>query len=96
MKKEINKLSHKDIELDEYEQELEDNLELCTRLDPASETTMVEKLVYAAKNHEAAKKSITLRVPPRDLEVMRLKASRLGIPYQTYINMVIHKDASIF
>lgn len=96
MKKEIENLNHKGIELDEYEQELEDNLEICTRLDSAEEKAMVEKLISAAKNHESTKKSITLRVPPRDLEVMRLKASRLGIPYQTYINMVIHKDASIF
>ena len=85
-----------DVELDEYEQDLEANLELCTRLKPTEEKAMIEKLVTTAKNHLAIKKSITLRVSPRDLEVMRLKASRLGVPYQTYINMVIHKDASVF
>ena len=55
----------KKLVLDEYEQEIEDNIE-----------------------------SITLRVHERDLEAMRLKASRLGVPYQTYINMLIHRDAS--
>ena len=51
-------------------------------------------LVHAAKLHAKIKKSITLRVHEIDLEAMRLKASRLGIPYQTYINMLIHKDAA--
>ena len=96
MKKQIQAYDPYDVELDEYEQELEDNFELCKRLEPAEEKAMIEKLVSAAKNHLAVKKSVTLRVAPRDLEVMRLKASRLGIPYQTYINMVIHKDASVF
>ena len=85
-----------DVELDEYEQDLENNLELCTKLNPTDEKLEIEKLVAAAKNHVKTKKSITLRVSPYDLEVMRLKASKLGIPYQTYINMVIHKDASVF
>lgn len=85
-----------DVELDEYEQELEDNFELCKRLEPAEEKAAIATLVAAAKNHIATKKAITIRVSHHDLEVMRLKASRLGVPYQTYINMVIHKDASIF
>ena len=96
MKKQILAHDEYELELDEYEQELEDNLELCARLSPADEKLEIEKLVAAAKNHVKAKKSITLRVAPYDLEIMRLKASKLGVPYQTYINMVIHKDASIF
>jgi predicted DNA binding CopG/RHH family protein len=96
MKKQIQTLDPYDVELDEYEQELEDNLELCTRLSPAEAKLEIAKLVAAAKNHVKAKKSITLRVAPYDLEIMRLKASKLGVPYQTYINMVIHKDASVF
>ncbi|MEK6734189.1 MAG: hypothetical protein AABY27_03695 [Pseudomonadota bacterium] len=96
MKKQIQAYDPYDVELDEYEQELEDNFELCQRLEPAKEKIMIDKLVAAAKNHFTVKKSVTLRVAPRDLEVMRLKASKLGIPYQTYINMVIHKDASVF
>lgn len=87
--------SQHNVVLDEYEQELEDNLEFCIRLSPEEEKLEIAKLISAAKNHSKAKKSITLRVSPYDLEIMRLKASKLGIPYQTYINMVIHKDASV-
>lgn len=96
MKKPITTYDMHDVELDEYEQELEDNLDLCTKLSSVDEKLEIGKLVAAAKNHVKTKKSITLRVSSHDLEVMRLKASKLGIPYQTYINMVIHKDASIF
>lgn len=96
MKKQVQKHDPYDVELGEYEQEIEDNLEFCEKLSPAEEKDIMEKLMSVAKNHFAVKKSVTLRMSPRDLEVMRLKASRLGIPYQTYINMVIHKDASIF
>jgi len=85
-----------DVELDEYEQELEDNFELCKRLEPAEEKTMIKMLVAAAKNHVAAKEAVTLNFAPHDLEVMRLKASKLGVPYQTYISMLVHKDASVF
>lgn len=96
MKKQILASKSHSIELDDYEQDLENNLEFCARLNPADEKLEIEKLAAAAKNHLKVKKAITLRVSPHDLEVMRLKASRLGIPYQTYINMVIHKDASVF
>ena len=96
MKKQTPTDNYINFELDEYEQELEDNLELCNRLNSSDEKLEIEKLVTAARNHLSAKKSITIRIAASDLEVMRLKASKLGIPYQTYINMVIHKDASIF
>ena len=40
------------------------------------------------------KKSITLRVSLHDMEAIKIKASKCGLPYQTYINMLIHRDAS--
>ena len=39
------------------------------------------------------KKSITIRISEIDLEAMQIKASNLGVPYQTDINMLIHNDA---
>lgn len=80
------------IKLDSYEQDIEDNFEsLKTIKNLKSE---MEILKNAAKNHLKRKRSITIRVNEMDLEVMHLKASKLGIPYQTYINMLIHKDAT--
>ena len=82
----------KKLVLDEYEQEIEDNIETQQPIENMDQE--VAMLVKAAKMHNKIKKSITLRVHERDLEAMRLKASRLGVPYQTYINMLIHRDAS--
>ena len=81
----------KKLVLDEYEQEIEDNFEKHKPLKNREER--MSMIVEAAKRHVHAKKSITLRVREHDLEVMRLRAARLGVPYQTYINMLIHKDA---
>ncbi len=47
-----------------------------------------------AQKHIQTKRPITIRVSEEGLEAMKIKASRLGIPYQTYINMLIHKDAT--
>jgi len=55
MTKEIQVHDPYDVELDEYEQELEDNLEYCQRLDPAEEKEMIDMLVSAAKNYFATK-----------------------------------------
>ena len=82
----------KKIILDAYEQDIEDNYE-SLQPTPNMEEEMA-RLMKAAKLHSKRKKSITLRVHETDLEAMRLKASRLGIAYQTYINILIHKDAT--
>ncbi len=81
-----------DLKLDKYEQDLEDNFELQHEVPHlnAEMALMKKKAMIYAKN----KKAITLRIHEADLEVMRIKASKLGVPYQTYINILIHKDAA--
>ncbi len=82
----------KKIHLDEFEQDIEDNFDSLTPVsDMKAEMEIMKK---AAMFHGKRKKSITLRVHEIDLETMKIKASKLGIPYQTYINMLIHKDAT--
>ncbi len=56
MKERVPKSDPYEVELDEYEQELEDNFEFCTRLSPLEEGLEIEKLVAAAKNHVKANK----------------------------------------
>jgi len=36
-------------------------------------------------------KSVTIRVPVRDLETARRLADRKGLPYQTYMKMLLHQ-----
>lgn len=82
----------KKVILDSFEQDLEDNFEELK--DTVAMDKELEKIIKTAKQHTHRKKSISLRVHEIDLEIIRLKASKLGIPYQTYINMLIHKDAT--
>ena len=82
----------KKISLDKYEQEIEDSIDNLKSVDNLkAEIAILRK---AADSHVKRKKAITIRISEVDLEAMKLKASRLGIPYQTYINMIIHKDAT--
>ena len=81
----------KKIKVDVYEREIEKNFGKGKK--PKNEKELMEKLVQAAKNYIAKKKPITIRVQSNDLEIMKLKAMKSGMPYQTYINMLIHRDA---
>ena len=81
----------KKIKLDAYEREIEKNLH---KAKPAkNQKKLKEMFVQAAKNYIAERQSITLRVQKSDLEAMKAKAAKMGVPYQTYINIVIHRDA---
>lgn len=68
----------KQITLDEFEQDIEDNFDsLHSIAQVTSEMTLIKQ---AALEHKKRKKSITLRVHEMDIEVMRIKASKLGKP----------------
>lgn len=78
--------------LDEYEQDIDNNFENLNPVENMQEE--ITMLTEAAKTHIKRKKSITLRIQEDDLNIIRTKAAKLGIPYQTYINMIIHKEAT--
>ena len=81
----------KKIKLDAYESEIKKNLH---KIKPVkNQKANLAKPKLAKKNYIAAKKSVTIRLSEGDLEAMKLKAEKMGIPYQTYINIVIHRDA---
>ena len=77
--------------LDNYEQEIEENFE---SQESVLEEFNLQNLQKAAKVHLNSKKSITIRVSLRDIEAIKIKASKLGLAYQTYLNMLIHKEAT--
>lgn len=58
-----------------------------------NEVGLMKQLLLAAKRHVRDKKMISIRVSNNDLEIVRINAYKAGVPYQTYINMLIHKDA---
>lgn len=79
------------LKLDAYEQDIEDNFEF---QESTNDPHVFEAFKQAAERHVKKKRPITLRVAEYDLEAMKIKASKLGIPYQTYINILIHQDAA--
>ena len=77
--------------LDKYEQEIEDSF---NSQESIIKESLLDSLRISATKHLKNKKSITIRVANHDLEAIKLKASKMGLAYQTYINMLIHHDAS--
>jgi predicted DNA binding CopG/RHH family protein len=83
--------SKKDV-LDAYEQDIENNYDTLKPTDNQKE--LISSLKTAAKKHVQRKKPITIRLSIEDIEAIKIKADKLGLPYQTYLNMIIHKDAT--
>lgn len=85
------KTMKKKIKLDAYELEIEKNLH---KAKPAKNQKKLRKeIVEAAKEYVATRQSITIRVMNSDIAAIKIKAAKMGIPYQTYINILIHRDA---
>lgn len=78
--------------LDNYEQDIEDNFDKLPQT--ANKKHLAKMLQATAKKQLKDKKPITIRIAISDIEAIKIKASKCGIPYQTYINMLIHKDAT--
>lgn len=79
------------IKLDKYEQDIDDSFDAQKSIKTKD---LLEKFKGGAIKHLKSKKSITLRVANHDLEAIKIKASKMGLAYQTYINMLIHQAAA--
>ncbi|MDD9334465.1 MULTISPECIES: CopG family antitoxin [unclassified Candidatus Tisiphia] len=77
--------------LDKYEQDIEINFEEQPSIKNQNDIKLFQN---AAKTHLKRKHPITIRVAEQDIEAIKIKASKLGLAYQTYINMLIHKEAT--
>lgn len=81
-------------ELDAYEQEIEDNMKLAESLDPKEERLLMKMLVDIGKAHNAARTEIKLSLRTSDIAAIQHRANKLGIDYQTYLYMLVHKHAT--
>lgn len=89
-------MTRKKIKLDAYEQEIEENLHKMRR--PKNHKQIKTMLVEAAKNYFKDQKqehnsSVTIKLPDSDLAAMKRKAEKIGMSYETYIKVVLHRDA---
>ena len=74
------------MKLDKFEQEIEDNIDEYIPIS-SEEKQQLSSIVKRAKE----KKSVSLRVNAQDLTLIKQRAEREGIPYQTLISSILHK-----
>jgi len=75
--------------LDNLEQEIENNIDSYISVSPG-EKKMVDDIVSSANK----RKNINIRLSSADLDLIRLQASRAGLPYQTFIASILHRYAT--
>ena len=85
----------KNLVLDEYEQEIEDNLPDELPKPDKEFLAFKKELEEAARKHIELRQSkpITLRVDGVDLMKVKARAQKKGIPYQTLLSSLIHNYA---
>lgn len=77
----------KDIfELDEYEQQIEDEIDQYV---PADEKT--EATVRQIAQESRKRKNVNIRTSEQDLHQIRQRATREGVTYETLIASILHK-----
>lgn len=59
----------------------------------AAKKPVAKAAVKRISTSSNVKKSITIRISGSDIQAMKVKAAKMGVPYQTYINILIHRDA---
>jgi predicted DNA binding CopG/RHH family protein len=79
----------KELKLDNYEKDIEKDV-LKYKKVSSSKLAKIERIIQKANE----KKNISLRLNSQDLEQLKLKAEKEGIPYQTLISSIIHKFIS--
>ncbi len=84
-----------DVVLDEYEQEIEDNLEKAKRLSPEKEKKEITIAREAAAHyfHNKKEQRVSIHVFTKDLQRIKKIADEEGLAYQTLITNVLHQYA---
>ena len=75
-----------EMKLTKEEREIEDSAEQFQSA-PAKTRQRVERIVERSKKNKA----ISLRMSSFDLDRIKRKAAQQGMPYQTLINVILHK-----
>jgi predicted DNA binding CopG/RHH family protein len=84
----------KNIKLDSYEADLEENFEKSDQLSKKQKQAHLSALTQAADNYAKKDKRISIRVYGSDLEQIKRIAMDEGLPYQTLITSILHKIAT--
>jgi predicted DNA binding CopG/RHH family protein len=57
----------------------------------AEEIMDLAHLNYQLSQESSTKKKITMALPERTLQGLKLRAAQYGLPYQTFINSILHQ-----
>ncbi len=76
----------KNVKLSKYEQYIEDSIS-----EYNSVSSKKRKRIENIIKKSVEKKNISLRVNSQDLNILKIRAEREGIPYQTLISSILHK-----
>ena len=82
--------------LDEEEKELMESIEKdeWIPLEGPDKEREIEKLRRAARNTYTKSERMNIRISPKDLHDLKIRALQEGIPYQTLVSSIIHKYLS--
>ena len=79
--------------LDEEEKDLMESIEKdeWIPLEGPENEREIEKLRRAARNTFTKSERMNIRISPKDLHDLKIRALQEGIPYQTLVSSIIHK-----
>ena len=75
--------------LDEFEQQIEDDADRFVPVE-GEERTRIERILEKSRKT----RNINIRISEHDLETVKRRAEREGLPYQTLISSILHKYVS--
>ena len=87
-------MKQKKIQLDREEREIVEAIENDELISVGVKKNELQELQEIAKNTFAKSKTISIRIPERTLLLIQAAAAQEGIPYQTYITSVLHKNVT--
>ena len=58
---------------------------------PGVVTAIVERAASAGKLRRGPLRTVTMRLPEADIAIAQEQALRKGLPYQTYIKLLLHE-----
>ncbi len=80
--------------LDEYEKDLQETIDKVDSFKrPKNYKKVLAKALIAANNTSSKSKTLNIRIAEKDLIMLKTKAEKVGMPYHTLINTVLHQYA---
>jgi len=81
----------KEVKLDNFEKQIEEEIERGEWKKAKNFEEVKEKLVEGAKAVKEKRKLVSIRLSERDLMLLKRRSLELGIPYQTLISILVRQ-----